>query len=518
MNPDEPSPTPTTFNCPSCGGPLEILPKMGPVIRCKYCQNPVVIPEELRKPDRSPFFEGNMEDMLQEATQLAEVARLVKNNQKIDAIKLYREITGQGLKESKDAIEKLERGEPLQITQTQVQNSQSEFSPENFQEQLPQIQDLIRQGNKLEAIKLYREISGSGLKEAKDVIEALQTNLISVESASGPISSTITGPIEARSNKASTKKTGGYVMGCSATMFTAFLLIGVIVFVIGIMMTEGGPLHGLWLRINPVTNYREALSFGGEGIGPGLFSDLRSVAVDNQGSIYAADYSGERVQVFDETGKFIAQWAPASPGDIIYNMTADRNGNLFIAQDGDIYRFEGATGKFLGLVEYGDQWNYIDDISVTADGGLVAVADGETIVRFNNAWQVSLIITDAISTVSGESELDTRLAVDGLGNIYALGSFNDSVFKFSPDGRFITRFGSDGDEPGQIQAASAIAVDGQGRVYISDFNGIQVFASDGRFLERMDIRGIAYGMAFNDRNELWIASNNQQIIQYKILR
>lgn len=491
---------------------------MGPVIRCKYCQNNVVIPEELREPDSSSFFEGDLGDMLQDATRLAEVARLVKSNQKISAIKLYREITGQGLKESKEAIEKLERGEPLQITNTQVQSMRSDISPSNIQEQLPQIQDLIHQGNKLEAIKQYREISGADLKEAMDAIEGLQANSITIESGTDRTSSTSTGSLQKRTNQVSPTKVGGYIMGCSATMFTVIMAIGVIILVIGIMMTPGGPLHGVWQRINPAASYREALSFGGEGIGPGLFSDLRSIAVDNQGLIYAADYSGERVQVFDETGKFIAQWTPASAGDIINNLTADRNGNLFIVQNGDIYRFEGATGKLLGKVEYGDQWNYFDDISITADGGLVGVVDGETIVRFNNAMQVSLVITDAISTVSGESELDTRLAVDGLGNIYALGSFNDSIFKFSPDGRFITRFGSDGEEPGQIQAASAIAVDGQGRVYVSDFNGIEVFASDGRFLERMDIRGIAYGMAFNDRNELWIASNNQQIIQYKILR
>jgi len=35
----------------------------------------------------------------------------------------------------------------------------------------PQIQDAIRRGNKIEAIKLYREMTGMGLAEAKDAIE-----------------------------------------------------------------------------------------------------------------------------------------------------------------------------------------------------------------------------------------------------------------------------------------------------------------------------------------------------------
>ena len=35
----------------------------------------------------------------------------------------------------------------------------------------PQIQEALRRGNKIEAIKLYREMTGVGLAEAKDAIE-----------------------------------------------------------------------------------------------------------------------------------------------------------------------------------------------------------------------------------------------------------------------------------------------------------------------------------------------------------
>jgi Ribosomal protein L7/L12 C-terminal domain len=35
----------------------------------------------------------------------------------------------------------------------------------------PQVQDAIRRGNKIEAIKIYRELTGVGLAEAKDVID-----------------------------------------------------------------------------------------------------------------------------------------------------------------------------------------------------------------------------------------------------------------------------------------------------------------------------------------------------------
>ncbi|MCI0552899.1 MAG: ribosomal protein L7/L12 [Anaerolineae bacterium] len=35
----------------------------------------------------------------------------------------------------------------------------------------PKIQEALRRGNKIEAIKIYRELTGTGLAEAKDVID-----------------------------------------------------------------------------------------------------------------------------------------------------------------------------------------------------------------------------------------------------------------------------------------------------------------------------------------------------------
>src|SRR3990172_6181441 len=59
------------------------------------------------------------------------------------------------------------------------------------------------------------------------------------------------------------------------------------------------------------------LSFGGEGTGAGLFTDPRTVTVDGEGRIYAADFEGGRVQVFDSAGKFVTQWQPEA-ADKIY--------------------------------------------------------------------------------------------------------------------------------------------------------------------------------------------------------
>ena len=246
--------------------------------------------------------------------------------------------------------------------------------------------------------------------------------------------------------------------------------------------------------------------FGSEGIGPGNFKDARSIAVDAEGRIYVGEYSGGRVQVFDASGKFVTQWTTIEPKMPLRGMTADRRGNVYVVQKGAITRYEGASGKALGNVGAG-QGRY-DDVTATPDGGLVAFSyqSRDDIVRLDSSGQVTKAIRAAVSGQTDRSELSIRVAADGVGNVYALGEFNDAVFKFSPDGRYLTKFGGDGDEAGQFRAPGAIAVDNQGRVYVADFKGVQVFDSNGRYLDLIKVKGAASGLAFNERGELLVVA------------
>ena len=260
---------------------------------------------------------------------------------------------------------------------------------------------------------------------------------------------------------------------------------------------------------------REALKFGSEGIGPGMMTDARSIGVDGSGNIYVAEYLGGRVQVFDANGKFVTQWMVDRKMPL-RGMAVDRKGTVYVAQRGIITRYEGQTGNSLGEMQ--DQGNGFDDVRATPDGGLIAAAyrsGSDNIMRFNSSGNATLTIPKAVSTVADRSELDTRVAVDGLGNIYALGTFAEAVFKFSPEGKFLNRFGGSGDQSGQFRAAHAIAVDGKGRVFVSDTKGIQVFDSDGRYLTVFKVDGPAFGMVFNDKNELVVAARNK-VIKYAV--
>lgn len=56
---------------------------------------------------------------------------------------------------------------------TSAENSQPNTGDSEQTKVMEQIVESLRQGNKIEAIKEYRELTGSGLKESKEAIEAL---------------------------------------------------------------------------------------------------------------------------------------------------------------------------------------------------------------------------------------------------------------------------------------------------------------------------------------------------------
>src|SRR5215210_6388051 len=111
---------PTSFKCPMCAAPLDLNSGFsGVTVRCPYCENTVILPEELRNNagevniNAGQSAGASVAPIIDQALKMAEIAQLLHAGNKIAAIKLYREIFGVGLKEAKDAVENIERGAPL---------------------------------------------------------------------------------------------------------------------------------------------------------------------------------------------------------------------------------------------------------------------------------------------------------------------------------------------------------------------------------------------------------------------
>ena len=68
-------------------------------------------------------------------------------------------------------------------------------------------------------------------------------------------------------------------------------------------------------------------------------------------------------------------------------------------------------------------------------------------------------------------------AIDGEGNVYVADSWNHRIQVFDPQGRFLRKWGTEGEENGQFADPKGLATDGDGNVYVADSGNhrIQVF-------------------------------------------
>lgn len=110
----------------------------------------------------------------------AELVALLREGRKIMAVKRYRELTGVGLAEAKAVIDDLEQqlgaGVELARQSIPLPESTPPATP-NMDALAAQVVSLVRGGNKIEAIRVYREAMNVGLREAKEAVETIEGQL-----------------------------------------------------------------------------------------------------------------------------------------------------------------------------------------------------------------------------------------------------------------------------------------------------------------------------------------------------
>ncbi|HAJ35985.1 MAG TPA: hypothetical protein DCL15_09855 [Chloroflexi bacterium] len=408
-----------------------------------------------------------------------------------------------------------------------------------------QMLDLIRRNNKIAAIKLYHENFGGTLQAAKMAVETLEREHLP---SSGQMQATAVSPTPPSYrgtvydlHQPTRRRTGCLFL---VMLLLVAAIIGSVLFAIfGVQQTtltisdSGQASQQLFSELsqqaqNAVASLSDApvtqlARFGAEGIGPGKFEDARAIALDNAGHLFVGEYTSGRIQVFDITGvpqgkpgTFLTLWQVGEGDFYTDQFAANRNSSLYLPYRGDLLQYDGLTGaRQAALPPPTDAFgSYQDSVAVGADGAVYAVWGGD-IVRFDADGAVTLRIENAIEANIGGLETTTAIAVDGLGNIYALGESQDVLVKFGSDGRFIDRIagpsrGAD-EAPARLRAAGAVAVDSQGRVYVADIFGIKVYDSDGQFLHTFDTPSYPFGIVISDEDILYVAARTE-ILAYQI--
>ncbi|WP_141215161.1 hypothetical protein [Rhodococcus sp. 06-1460-1B] len=124
-----------------------------------------------RKPDRSRATSQSLKLVGLDDEARAEIHRLLAADKKIQAIKVFRDRTGAGLLDAKNAIETMQRGAPFPPPSTILDAASS--GPVRWDDLLPRLTALKSEGKAIAAIKLLRDRTGLSLRDAKNAVDQL---------------------------------------------------------------------------------------------------------------------------------------------------------------------------------------------------------------------------------------------------------------------------------------------------------------------------------------------------------
>ncbi len=206
---------------------------------------------------------------------------------------------------------------------------------------------------------------------------------------------------------------------------------------------------GKWIYVADTWNHRiQKLSQNGTPVktwgtpnydpvssGPFGLWGPRGIAVDAQGHVLVADTGNKRIVVYDADGNFISQFggggAAAGQFDEPVGLAFDTQGNLYVA----------------------DTWN--QRIQVFVPG-------------LDNKTYTPSVQWDIAGWSSQSLDNKPFLTVDLQGHIFATDPDSFRVLEFTTSGEFVHAWGDYGTGPENFGLPSGIAIDAQGRVWVSD--------------------------------------------------
>ena len=251
-----------------------------------------------------------------------------------------------------------------------------------------------------------------------------------------------------------------------------------------------------------------------------------AVCTDGDHRVFIADAGDPVVHVFDLRSRRYARWAPppeiaslTQPVGVAYDPTL----GLIVSDSaqGALFLFE-TDGRFRGTI--GDnQLGRPVGVAIDAERQRLFVADAELHQVFALAFDGEEIARiGRRGSGPGEFNFPTNLALDADGRLYVSDSLNFRVQVFTPDMDFDRVIGRKGDRPGYFAQPKGLAIDPDGHLYVVDahFEAVQVFDPGGRLLMTFGSEGrgpgefwLPAGMFIEPKGRIWIADSYNHRVQ-----
>jgi DNA-binding beta-propeller fold protein YncE len=291
-------------------------------------------------------------------------------------------------------------------------------------------------------------------------------------------------------------------------------------------------------RIKWVTQWSDRYDFGKPShvmqflIGKERIEKLRrpsGIVSDNAGNVYVSDSEIRVIFVFDiekNVLRFLGMGSLGAPT----GLAIDNNrGILFVSDAGlaKVFGINTTTGDIVLTIGGPGVLKRPTGLVYDEQRNRLYVADSQ-----DHAIKVFDKDGRPLSTIgkrgndNGEFNYPTFLALDKAGRLYVDDSFNFRIQIFDADGKFVKKFGKLGDSSGYFTRPQGIGVDSEGHIYVVDssFNNFQIFDENGKLLMWVGNSGtkpgefyLPVGLFVDKKDRIYVSdtfNRRAQVFQY----
>ena len=283
--------------------------------------------------------------------------------------------------------------------------------------------------------------------------------------------------------------------------------------------------------IAKVEFYADGTKIGEDATSPYEFTWDAKTVVDGEHEIKVTAYDtiGQTksavvkvtTQSHEEFG-YVKKWTTDSPNSLAFDL----NGSLYVGGGNRVRKYS-PEGVLLLQVENSSDFTLDNDTSAAVDGNgnIYATSPNQNYVvkldaagKFVKKWGTQ-------GNLDNQFDYPAGITVDGANNVYVVDHRNHRVMKFDANGTFLAKWGSQGGGDGSFQWPWAITVDPSNNIYVADQNNqrIQQFTSSGTYIMKFgsgwgsgdtNLRE-PRGVGLDTEGNVYIAdTNNHRIVKY----
>ncbi|MBN2388685.1 MAG: PQQ-binding-like beta-propeller repeat protein [Anaerolineales bacterium] len=336
---------PASLTCPTCGAALDYDGRSS-LLRCRYCRNVCIVPGAVPDPAAAPGL------------VLDEIRILAAGGKTLEAVKRYREIHAVGLKEALQAVEALQAGrlaEPSEL-------ARAPLAVEDSREVVEEIQELLRTGNKMEAIRHYREIYDVSMARASYAVERIEAGQTIWPEAGFP---TPPAP-SAAPTAAPTPGKAGSRLTWILPVFFLLLVGGILAFAFS---RPGSPFVPFLFANGPAVLLPP---------GPDSPPDVAAVFYDVNDEVRLVG------RIDAASGRLLWRSEPLPGSGYVQGIARDE-ALVFVASERDLLALSQVDGSLAWQVRMPDNLNYSDSNLLVTDGRVVTSNVDQTLQAYDAA-------------------------------------------------------------------------------------------------------------------------------------